>query len=656
MKRSYRLYLFFTGLFLSVISFGQVDTAGVKNLFEMSLSDLMNQRVVSASKYVQSAAEAASSIGTITAEEIKKFAYKTLSEALNSQRGMYLSNDKNYIQVGSRGFSRPTDYNNRIVLMIDGHIMNEVVYGSAFMGNELGINLDNVEKIEIIRGPGALVYGSGAMLNIVNVIMKKGSETDGITVSAGTGSYGKRDLSAIYGKKIKNTDISISGTGGTYKGEDYYFSELDAPETNNGISEGMDWERFIGFQTGITNNNFRLSASYSTRSKGIPTGAFGTDLTGDVKSLDDRYNIEASYRKELNKNSSLLFRSYYDDYSYTGSYPSGGMDYFDASYGRWAGTELQYYLEAGKKNIITAGFEYKHIFRADYSEWDNDTTYFNQNFPFTFLSIYAQDQIKLVENLHFTAGLRYDYYSIFGQAVSPRLTLVYRYSDASSVKLLYSGAFRVPNVYESFYESFIDHKSNPNIKPERIRATELAWSHTLSGSFYGTLSLYMFSTFDLIDQVLDESDGLTVFHNIGKATGKGAEYELRYKHPVNKSQAFLNLTLQQTIDENTEMVLSNSPAFMVKSGFMFACSKHFTVVPEFFYETGRRTLAGDETDNLYLFNLGINSGKFLKHFEASLKVRNILNRKYYYPGGYEHVQDALIQDSRNIYLKLTAHF
>jgi iron complex outermembrane receptor protein len=560
------------------------------------------------------------------------------------------------MQVGSRGFSRPADYNNRIVIMIDGHIMNEMVYGSAFMGNELALNLDNVEKIEIIRGPGALVYGSGAMLNIINVIMKKGSEIDGVTVSAGTGSFGRNDLSAIYGKKIANTDISISGTAGTYKGEDYYFSEFDAPETNNGISKGMDWEKYVGLQTGITNNNFKLSAGFSQRSKGIPTGAFNTDLSGDVKSLDERYYIEASYRKELKKNGSLLFRSYYDDYGYTGSYPSDGNDYFDASDGRWAGGEIQYYLEAGKRNIITAGFELKYTFRADYSEWDNDTTYFDQNYPFTFLSFYAQDQIKLLKNLHFTAGLRYDHYSIFGQAASPRFAVVYNYSEASTLKLMYSGAFRIPNVYESYYESNNDHKSNPNIKPERIRATEIAWSHKLSDTFYGTLSLYKFSTVNLIDQVLDENDGLTVFRNIGKANGSGAEYELKYKNPINKNQAYLNLSLQQTIDENTEKVLSNSPTFMVKSGFVFVVSKYLSVVPEFFYETGRRTLAGNKTNDISLFNLGINSGKFLKHFEASLKARNIFNRKYYYPGGYEHVQDVLIQDSRNIYLKLTAHF
>ena len=383
-------------LFSVLISFNlslysQIDTTKINELFEMSFSDLLNQEVITSSKFVQKSSEAASSIGIITKDEIKNFGYKTLGEVLNSQRGMYLSNDKNYLYVGSRGFSRSTDYNNRFVIMIDGHIMNEMVYGSAFMGNELALNLANVEKIEIIRGPGASVYGSGAMLNIINVIMKKGSETDGVAVSVGTGNFGKNDLSAIYGKKIKNTDISISGTGGTYKGEDYFFSELDAPETNNGISKGMDWEKYIGFQTGITNNNFKLSAAFSSRAKGIPTGAFDTDLTGKVESFDDRFYIEASYRKEFKKNSSLLFRSYYDDYCYTGSYPSGGEDFFDSSYGRWAGTEIQYYLEAGKRNIITAGFEYKYAFRSDYKEWSDDTTYFDKNFPFSSFSLYAQD-------------------------------------------------------------------------------------------------------------------------------------------------------------------------------------------------------------------------------------------------------------------------
>jgi outer membrane receptor for ferrienterochelin and colicins len=634
----------------------QIDTTGVNRLFEMDFSDLMNQKVVTASKYMQSAAEAASSIGVITSDEIKQYGYLTLGEALNNQRGMFLSNDKNYLYVGSRGLSRPTDYNNRIVVMIDGHIMNEVVYGSGAMGNDLGLNLDNVDRIEIIRGPGASVYGSGAMLNIINLIMKKGADIDGIAVSAATGSFGKNDLSLTYGKKVKKTDIFLSGIGGNYKGEDYYFSELDAPATNYGRSVGMDWEKYAGIHGGITNNNFKLFGGFVSRSKGIPTGAFNTDLTGKVETTDDRSFLEASYRKELKKNSSLLFRSYYDDYSYRGSYPEGGLNYFDASVGRWIGAEIQYYLEAGKRNIITAGLEYKQIFHADYREWADDTTYFSKNFPFSFFSVYAQDQIMLIKNLNLSAGLRYDQYSVFGQSASPRLALVYKYSEASSLKLLYSQAFRIPNIYESFYESHNSSKKNPDIKPEKIRSAELVWSHKLSKSLFGSFSLYRFTALNLIDQILDESDALTTFRNIGKATGNGVEYELKYIQNSKKNQAFLNFTLQKTVDANTKNVLSNSPEFMIKSGFVLAVTNYFNVAPEFFYETGRKTLQGNETNDVFLINLGINSVMFLKYFEASLKARNLLNTTYYVPGGNEHLQDALVQDSRSLYFKLTAHF
>ena len=652
-------YPFISLLILIISSLGlsgQIDTTGVNRLFEMDLSDLMNQKVVTASKYSQNSEEAASSIGVITSDEIKKYGYRTLGEALNSQRGMYLSDDKNYIYLGSRGFSRPTDYNNRIVVMIDGHILNEVVYGSSFMGNELGINLSNIERIEIIRGPGASVYGSGAMLNIINLIMKKGADINGATVSAGIGSFGKKDMSVTYGKKIKATDFTISGIGGTTKGENYFFTELNTPETNFGRSDGKDWEKYIGFQTSITNNNFKLSSSYSDRSKGIPTGAFETDLTGDVKSIDKRFFVESSYRKQFKKNSSLLLRLYYDDYRYSGSYPYGGQDSFDASTGQWAGGEVQYYLEAGKRNIITAGFEYKYAFRSTYKEWTTDTTYFNNNFPFSFFSLYAQDQIRIVKNLNLTAGLRYDQYSVFGHAASPRLALVYKYSETSSVKLLFSEAYRIPNLYEAYYVSYNKHKINPDIKSERIRAAEIAWSHKITGDIFGNLSVYRFTVFNLIDQVIDKNDGFTEFLNIGRATGTGAEYELRYKHPVNSNQAFLNFTLQRSVDNNSDKVLSNSPEFMVKSGVVFNVSKYFNVVPEFFYETGRKTLLGNETKNVCLFNLGVNSGKFLKYFEASLKARNLFNIKYFAPGGTEHVQDELVQDSRNIYLRLTAHF
>jgi outer membrane receptor for ferrienterochelin and colicins len=640
---------------LSLSSFGQADTSGIENLLRMPMDELMNQKVVTASKYMQSSAEAASSIGTITAYEIKNFGYKTLGEALNSQRGMFLSNDRNYIYVGSRGFSRPTDYNNRILIMVDGHIMNEIVYGSGTINNELGVNLDNVERIEIIRGPGASVYGSGSMLNIVNLIMKKGADINGLSASSGLSSFGTGQMTATYGKKSGKTDFLIAGTGGFSDGENFYFSEMDSPLSNNGISKGNDWEKFAGFQTSVTHKGFKLSALYCDRIKGIPTGAFQTDLTGGSKTRDARFFIESDYNRHLNSHSNMAFRLYYDNYAYVGSYASTGLASNDASTGRWIGSELQYYLEAGGRNVITAGAEFKYVFRADYREWDPDTTYFNHNFPFSFFSFYGQDQLTIAKNLNFTAGFRYDKYSVFGGAFSPRLALTFKYSSASSLKLLYGEAFRIPNVYEAFYESYNSHEKNPGIKPEKIRTIELAWTQKIMGSLYGSMSLYSFTTYNLIDQVL-QTNGLTTFMNIGQVTGTGAEYGLRYLNDNKGTDVYINFSLQKAIDRSTHEFLTNSPEFMLKSGIILKIPRILNIVPEFYYESGRKTLKGNRTSDVYLFNLGLNSVTILKHFDLALKVKNIFDRKVYYPAGYEHVQDVLPQERRNIGLKVTAHF
>ena len=140
-----------------------------------SLDELLDVKISGAAKYEQTARQAPASVTIITSEDIERYGYRTLADALMTVRGFFVSYDRNYTYVGVRGFSRPTDYNNRILLLLDGHTLNENVYGAAQLGSELPIELDLVERIEIVRGPGSALYGTGAMLAVVNVVLKKGS-------------------------------------------------------------------------------------------------------------------------------------------------------------------------------------------------------------------------------------------------------------------------------------------------------------------------------------------------------------------------------------------------------------------------------------------------------------------------------------------------
>jgi len=132
---------------------GQAAASDEEDLFGSSLEDLLGTTVSTASRYEQTAREAPASVTVVTAEDIRLYGYRTLDEIFDSLPGFYVTNDRNYTYIGVRGFSRPTDYNNRMLLLLNGAAITEAVWGSAPMGSDLGINIGSIEKVEIVRGP-----------------------------------------------------------------------------------------------------------------------------------------------------------------------------------------------------------------------------------------------------------------------------------------------------------------------------------------------------------------------------------------------------------------------------------------------------------------------------------------------------------------------
>src|SRR5689334_22849264 len=145
----------------------------------LSLEDLAKMQVESvygASKFLQQASDAPTSVTVITAEQIQKYGYRTLADVLRSVRGFYVIYDRNYTYVGVRGFSRPGDYNARILFLLDGHRVNDNVYDGAYVGSEFPVDVDLIERIEIIRVPNSSIYGTGAFVAVINVITKRGRD------------------------------------------------------------------------------------------------------------------------------------------------------------------------------------------------------------------------------------------------------------------------------------------------------------------------------------------------------------------------------------------------------------------------------------------------------------------------------------------------
>src|SRR5918994_991761 len=217
---------------------------GVPDPMALSLDSLLSTKISSAAKYEQTISEAASSVTIITAEDIQRHGYRTLPEALSAARGFYLSYDRNYTFLGARGFSRPSDYNNRILVLVDGNAINEGIFGGAPVGTELGMSLSSLERIEIVRGPGSALYGTGAVFAVINLITKSPDAQPRVRGAVRTGSYGARGGSLDYRGAVRpGLGLSLGGTWDGSDGQDLFYPEYTGEAGSSGLVHDKDWER-----------------------------------------------------------------------------------------------------------------------------------------------------------------------------------------------------------------------------------------------------------------------------------------------------------------------------------------------------------------------------------------------------------------------------
>ncbi|MBM4166166.1 MAG: hypothetical protein FJ218_04500 [Ignavibacteria bacterium] len=621
-------------------------TVQAQQLEDISLDSLLNIQITTASKYWQTTSDAPASVTIITSKEIERYGYRTLDEVLTSVRGFYSSYDRNYSYIGVRGFSRLTDYNNRILLLLNGHSTNETVYGSASSGTDFVLPLSAIDHIEIVRGPGSSLYGTSAMFAVVNIITKSGDMFDGFSFQGNVGSFGYKKASFNIGTDYDfGLNISLSGTIADIQGQELYFQEYDTDSTNDGVAKNLDRDEFFGIFSNVEYKNFTLQGMYSKRKKGIPTASYFTVFNKKSFTFDGRSFLDAQYKYYLGDDKTLSVRGYYGAYHYNGQFAYEPDNNFDTSDGKWWGGEIQFRWDVVASNRIVAGTDWKKNDRADF-RYRVGSTYFSRNVPYSVLSAFIQDEFQFSKNLFVTVGFRLDKYSTVGSSTNLRGAIVYHPWKNSTIKFLYGEAFRAPNPYEIMYEdSTSQHIRSVNLQPEKIRTEELVLEHRFSNEVFIVGSLYEYRVKNLIDTKMN-SDSTKQFQNVDETEALGWEIEINARLN-NGLRSYSSYSFQHNDDKNTHKRLTNSPQHIAKSGVSLLFPFNVVGAVELYYETNRLTVFDTKTKPYLLTNINIATQQWSEHLKLSLLVRNVFDVRYANPGGYEHTQKSIFQDGRN---------
>jgi iron complex outermembrane receptor protein len=630
--------------------------------------------VYAASKYGQKTTEAPSFVSIITADDIKRFRYRTIGDIITNSIGFYNSYDRIYNNIGVRGFDLPGDYNTRILVQLNGHRLNENIYNSPGVSMDGIIDVDLIDRVEVIRGPGSSLYGSNAFFAVVNIVSKRGRNYKTAEISGEAGSYETYKGRATYGDRYENgAELLLSGTYFTSQGKDrLYYREFDDPATNNGYAERADDTRAPSVFASIEFGDFTLDGAYAKRDKGIPTAPYDTVFDdNETKFYDARGYLDLKYEKQFTRDFGAMLRLFYDGYKYEGDYIyDSGLDdppltkQKDSATGQWVGSELHVTKQIFDSHKLIAGGELRQNFQQDQETHDTNPylKYLDEKNDSTIWALFIQDEYRPMDNLAIYAGLRYDHYSSIGGALNPRAALVYSPLKETTLKLLYGRAFRAPNQYELYYDDDgISAKANPDLDPETIDHYEVVIEQYFWKYFRGTIAAYYYHVEDLIGEVEDPDDGLTFFTNFSEVEAKGLEFELEYFHPRYDVRARAGASIQDTEDKETGDDLVNSPTYLAKFNVIFPLFRDKIYAgPELNYIGKRQTLQGGHADDALIAGLTVSTAKklvpFLPDLELSASCFNLFDKEYGDPASANFRQETIEQDGRTFLFKATYSF
>lgn len=470
-----------------------------QNLLDMSIEDLLSITVTSSTLTNENLPSVPASITVYTRADIRRLGLMNLAELVNYVPGFqsYRSDTSSLNHnISARGRS-VGNAGAEVLILIDGLRLNSDWHGGAGYVNNL-ISLENIERVEFIRGPGSAIYGSNAMTGVINITTRSQRE---LRLAAGSHQQGQSSLQ--WHGQGADSKLDIYARSEQSDGQDYHLYNPSSASMQSRRAPYSAHDLYVRGELG----EFSLAARYS-RSDTQEFYAVGfTDANAYFDTSTHSTNL--GWRHDFHDHLSLdgrLFSSYKRYGGRAAVTANGQLVYEGRMVEREQGTQWILQGDTTTSRWLL-GWEWRNpelIDTASHLGTPAD--------PYAIApqileapengrrinSSFIQLQRELTARLHLTTGLRHDHYSDFGGHFSPRIALVHQ-ADNNSIKLLYSEAFRAPSRLESSVINQVTIVQNPELKPETAKTTELVWIHSFNS---GLVSTSLFDT-QVKDAIVD---------------------------------------------------------------------------------------------------------------------------------------------------------
>lgn len=659
MRRLAQPIIVLASLVLPAAAQNSARTPVGQNLDALSLEDLMQVKVEGAALHPQTLQDAPASVTVITAEDIRKYGYRTLAEALASVRGFYVSNNRSYETVGVRGFNLPGDYGSHLLVMVNGHNMaDNVLDYMLYFGNDFPIDMSLIKQVEIIRGPSSALYGSNAIFATINIVTKSPDEVGPFTATAETGSFGEKKAQVVATASLGGASVLVSGSVFNNAGQSpIYFPQFASPLTNFGEAVDMNTERGYHLFSTLVWQNWTVTASFASDNKVQPI-SWGNTIFNDrgTQVKDTRNFIEADYTRQI-AGGELRWRIYYDSFQFLGredyALGDGGVEANITNLsGSWLGSQLTYRVRPFFAGDLTVGVETNLDLRnlqQDYDVSPARVQYLSTSHPDRSVALIFQDEKKLSARWTLDLGLRVDKSAFNHDFISPRAALIYQRS-AWTYKFLYGRSFRNPSPFQLFYSDGVSGAANPTARPESADTIEVDLERKIGKRLNLQASAYGYRLRNFLLGVY-LPDGLLQYQNTPGIQADGFELEVNGR-PTDWLEMKGSYAIQQSRDDGT---LENSPRNLAKLHFALPLGRKLDLSSGMQYQSSRLTLGGNSLKPVYTADFTITSKNLMRDFDVRFGVRNALNTSYSDPIALYPAVDSMPQARRTFFVELIAH-